>query len=46
VSVKYHALAVPVDKMRHDFTLRIFLDDHGPVLSVLGARCLELDLNL
>jgi len=46
VSIKDHALLVPVAEMSKDLTLALFLDDHGPLLSVLWTRCLVLDLDL
>ena len=46
ISIKNHALLVPIAEMRKDLTLTLFLNDHGPILSVLRTRCLVLDLDL
>jgi hypothetical protein len=46
MSIKDHALLVSVAKLSKDLTLTLFLNDHGPLLSVLRTRCLVLDLNL
>jgi hypothetical protein len=46
MSIKDHALLVSVAKLRKDLALTLFLNDHGPLLSVLRTWCLILDLDL
>lgn len=46
MSIKDHALLVPIAELSKDLALTLFLDDHGPLLSVLRTRCLVLDLDL
>jgi hypothetical protein len=37
---------VAIAELSKDLTLTLFLNDHGPLLSVLRTRCLVLDLDL
>jgi hypothetical protein len=46
MSIKNHALLVPVAELSKYLTLTLFLNDHGPLLSVLRTWCLILDLDL
>jgi hypothetical protein len=46
MSIKDHALLVPVAELSKYLTLTFFLNYHGPLLSVLRTWCLILDLDL
>ena len=46
MSIKDHALLVAIAELSKDLTLTLFLNDHGPLLSVLRTWCLVLDLDL
>ena len=46
MGIKDHALLVHIAKLSKDLALTFFLNDHGPLLSVLLTRCLVLNLDL